>query len=325
MGNIDLPMDLAAGNYSLTAYTRLMRDLNPSFLFEKKIRVLGISENESSRIVESKIEVQFFPEGGELVSGILNYVGFKVLKSDGSSVEVNGLIINEENDTITNFQTAKHGLGEFPLIPEKGAIYHGVIDYENSIYHFPLPRAKDKGHVLQIKSRKEKLDILITNNHGATTENLFLLGHIRGFVFCAVPGTSDKQFLSLSIPYETIPTGIAHFTLFENELPIAERLAFNENPNDILSLDITLNKSVFKQRDSVKISLEIKSDSTSFEAANVSISISDPASEQIQNIGNIRSFLWLESDLQGEIENADYYFDPLNEKRLEHLDLLLIT
>jgi len=49
--------------------------------------------------VSTKVDtdIQFFPEGGELVTGILSKVGFKALGPNGLGSSVKGIILDNTN------------------------------------------------------------------------------------------------------------------------------------------------------------------------------------------------------------------------------------
>lgn len=59
--------------------------------------------------------VDFFPEGGNLISGCTQKVGIKTIDTNGNSVEVTGSILNSKGDTITHFKSAYAGIGSFML------------------------------------------------------------------------------------------------------------------------------------------------------------------------------------------------------------------
>lgn len=324
-GDIDLPDLMLSGEYRLVAYTDWMLDTSDKFLFEKRLKILGENAGQEDALLDDVIDMQFFPEGGQLIEDLVNYVAFKIMRADGTGINLNGFIQDQQGNTLVEFTSLKMGMGKFPLIPKTDQTYQAVVSYNGKSYTFLLPSAKSTGHVMQLKHRPEQIDILITNNASQTTEALSLIGHLRGTVFCVVRGSPDQAFLSLSIPTHQLPPGIAHFTLFDSNDPVAERLAFIDQAEAFVAPYITLNKHQFSQRDSVSLSLSLSEMITETSPVNVSVSIFSKEGLQGGRSTDIRTFLWLESDIKGTIEQPSYYFDKNNQDRLQVMDLLLMT
>src|SRR5690606_29163013 len=84
-----LPATLNSGNYTLRAYTRWMTNYSPDFFFHKTITVvnpfkpLGLAV----QAPENNLDVQFFPEGGHLVSGLAGRVAFRVAGPSGKGLQ----------------------------------------------------------------------------------------------------------------------------------------------------------------------------------------------------------------------------------------------
>ncbi|RZK56072.1 MAG: TonB-dependent receptor, partial [Pedobacter sp.] len=79
-GHLHLPDSLLSGNYRLRAYTNYMRNFDEAFFFEKFVSINTLADDKKieNKSVGSKIDVQFFPEGGNLVYGLRCRVGLKV-------------------------------------------------------------------------------------------------------------------------------------------------------------------------------------------------------------------------------------------------------
>src|SRR3546814_733698 len=50
-------------------------------------------------------DVQFFPEGGELVNGLASRVAFKATGPGGRGIPVSGVVLNRKNDTLVQLNT----------------------------------------------------------------------------------------------------------------------------------------------------------------------------------------------------------------------------
>lgn len=84
-GSIDIPDSLPQGNYYLRAITPAMLDYDEAFIYKKNIFVFKPAATISSeKTAAQNVSVQFFPESGDLVDGILTVVGFKAVDQWGT-------------------------------------------------------------------------------------------------------------------------------------------------------------------------------------------------------------------------------------------------
>ncbi|MEP6610370.1 MAG: MG2 domain-containing protein, partial [Mucilaginibacter sp.] len=92
-GDFLLPDSLPKGNYRIRAYTQWMRNEGNAAIFE---RIIPVGSAEKEKIGESmpagtkinaKPDVQFFPEGGNLVSGIRSKIAFKAIGTNGRGID----------------------------------------------------------------------------------------------------------------------------------------------------------------------------------------------------------------------------------------------
>ena len=134
-GDFALPDSLPAGNYRVRAYTQWMRNFNETGFFEKTIAIGSstpqkIPESGSKQAtVKDKPDVQFFPEGGSLVTGIVSKVAFKAVGPNGIGAEVSGVIIDNDGHEITKLQSTHLGMGCFYITPVSGESYKAKLNY----------------------------------------------------------------------------------------------------------------------------------------------------------------------------------------------------
>jgi len=157
-GSLYLPVSVSSGNYKIRAYTNWMKNFSPEFYFEKNITVV----NTLSTIVKSiqptreLYDIQFFPEGGNLVQEIQSKVAFRVVGSNGHGINFAGTIVNENKEVIVSFHPAKFGLGNFLFTPETGHSYKAIIrpDGKDSIVR-ELPFIYAEGNVLSLSDNED--------------------------------------------------------------------------------------------------------------------------------------------------------------------------
>src|SRR6185312_15600845 len=83
-GDFDLQYDIAPGAYRVRAYTNWMRNFGSEYFFDQAITVAGFSTSiEPGRLsavkvseshIPDKVDLQFFPEGGDLINGLRSKV-----------------------------------------------------------------------------------------------------------------------------------------------------------------------------------------------------------------------------------------------------------
>ncbi len=323
-GLIDVPQQLSEGNYVLRAYTNWMRNFDQSFFFEKPIVVVTGSELErTTSVANNKIDLQFFPEGGNLVSGIPTKVGFKAINSSGKGIYVEGEVYNSTGTKITSFSTDHDGMGLFTLLPQKGESYSVKLTGKNETYS--LPKLDNEGYGIQVIQRPNQLRLIFRANVSNPSKGRFkALIHTRGLVSHTIEVDLSKGEALGVISTDEIPAGISHITLFdENDRPLLERLVFIERP---IETSLTLDKNSYKARE--KLTAKIKLTDTNGDPFRGMMSMSvldmdkviDGSPEQ-----TIYSELLLSSDLKGYVDNPMYYFNAENTEAEKHLDLVMMT
>ena len=103
MGSIMLPTSLLSVYYILRAYTHWMKLVSPDFLFEKPLTLINPFRKPrlTAPTDTAAYDVQFFPEGGNLVSGLPANVAFKIVdKQTGRGVNLGGVVLSQTNDTV---------------------------------------------------------------------------------------------------------------------------------------------------------------------------------------------------------------------------------
>jgi hypothetical protein len=74
-GSFYIPVSITNGHYKLRAYTKWMQNQGPEAFFEKQLTFVNpLSSPQEQKIASSNIDLQFFPEGGNLISEIDNNV-----------------------------------------------------------------------------------------------------------------------------------------------------------------------------------------------------------------------------------------------------------
>jgi hypothetical protein len=278
---------------------------------------------------EDHLDLQFFPESGELVHGIRSRVGFKALEYNGKGKSVTGEIINGKGEVLTRFKSNKLGMGSFIFNnPDKDSACFARLKSQsdsNLSNIYPLPKVSPQGNVLSVIRSGDAIHITASSSY-LKNDSIYIKVSCRGLVYYEIKGKLKDGVLSFSLPVNKLPDGIIAFTMMDNTgHPVAERLAFNERSDSRLNIEISTDKVTYIQRELTK--LKIKTTDNHSEPVATSLSLLVLNKEQMGQIQNTRqnilSYFLLSSDLKGEIENPGFYFS--NNKSYDDIDALMLT
>jgi len=284
------------------------------------------------RSVARSIDMQFFPEGGELIYGVFSKVAFKAIRPDGLGIGVKGTITDNDNKVIAEFTSAHAGMGVFKMAPAEGKTYRANVTFADGTKGtYDLPKIRSAGISLSVDNDDpEVLKVKLQAGNQFFQQNqgkiFFILGQTDGIVCYAAQTKLSSQVYSASIPKNKFPTGIVQLTVFSSDGdPLSERIAFIQH-NDQLNLTINSDKPLYANRQKVKLNIAAKSNNQPVEG-NFSIAVIDeskvPFDENKET--TILTSLLLTSDLKGYIEKPNYYFNHPIEKTIADLDILMLT
>lgn len=299
---------------------------------------INIAEKETAsssfnlKQVDNNVDIQFFPEGGHLISAIPNQVGFKAVAGNGIGVDVKGVILDAQNAEITNFETSNAGMGSFFITPESNKTYKAKITFKNgNTKIYDVPKAAAEGITLQAAhNNTEFIALKILANESYYQKNInkkfFIVAQNANVVYYAAETSLKNQVIIAKIPKKNFPAGIVQITLFnENSEPISERLTFVLHQN-AMSLTVKTDLPLYKPRQKVKLVLDAKNAGLPV-VGDFSVAVTDEQKVPYDdnNETTILSSLLLTSDLKGYIEKPNYYFNKTDEKKLADLDKLMLT
>ncbi len=175
-GSVYIPLSAVNGNFKVRAYTNWMQNFGTNHFFEKQITIFNpLSDPEKTAKVAAKHDLQFFAEGGDLIEGVANNIGFKAVNASGLGVAMKGVVINQKNDTVARFQTLKYGIGQFRFTPQANHTYKAIASTDQKeIVIKELPAAKKQGYALFLE---ENESLTLTVSSTVNTQNLSLFVH----------------------------------------------------------------------------------------------------------------------------------------------------
>lgn len=281
------------------------------------------------KATSNAIDVQFFPESGNLVESLPNKIGIKAVNASGLGEDVKGSIIDNDGQEVTQFSTQHLGIGSFILNPQPGKTYAAKVKYnDGSESTINLPRVLPSGYIITVNSNTENVvaKVLLSPDLIGNGE-LKLVAQNNGNVYFISKAASQKQIITTSIPKKDLPSGIIQLTLFSaRNTPVAERLVFVNNVKDKITTKVSTAKESYARKEKVNVNLQTdfaeKPAQASFSIAVTNTTSVKPDEE---NESNIFTTLLLTSDLIGYIEKPNYYFLHDDQKTQQDLDNLMIT
>lgn len=323
-GDFSLADSLTAGTYTLRAYTNWMRNFDEDFYFRKQIEVVNpLAANTSRDLSKSAdLEMQFFPEGGDMIANVPMQVAFELNSTKSQSGEV----VDSNGSRIVPFKTNHEGRGRFRILPKEGGQYYAVLGNGS---RFALPEVVKEGLGLSVDNLSDSSHILVkvvTVNSAAQSE-AFLVIHTRGLVGYASKLEWKGSTARVKVPRKNLASGVVHVTLFNKDwFPEAERLIFQRQDQEAFKIELITDKSVYHPRDSATARFKVTDAAGAPVQGFFSMNIYD--SVQIQSEAfteHIESSLLLSSDIKGQINRPRQYFDIENAESDYSLDLLLMT
>ena len=345
-GDFTLPESLTEGSYRIRAYTNWMRNFDEGFFFDKTITVgnslsmISASAKAGPRTTEKKIisakatssdiNVQFFPESGNIVSGIRSKIGFKVVGADGLGRKASGYVVNNSSEKVAEFSSEYAGMGTFSLTPAAGQVYTAKVKFDNgSEKSFELPKVQQSGYVLTVNNENEN-DLVIKITPSATVtpgEEIIILGQSNGAVHYVSKSQLKGGPLFASVSKKEFPGGILQLTLLNSSnQPLAERVVFiRKQPS--FNLTVAPDKEVYNTRSPVKMDFLVVDSANRPLRGLFSVAVTNESDTPFDDVNEstIESNLLLSSEIKGYIETPNYYFTNPNPQKDKALDNLMLT
>lgn len=278
----------------------------------------------------NSVDVQFFPESGQLVDSIRSRVAFKAVNADGLGEDVSGYIVDKDNQRITEFKSQHAGMGSFILTPLSQKAYTAVINFaDGSEKRILLPASVPEGYVLSV-SNADTTNLyvkILSSRKLAGGDDVTLVAQSNGVVKYVSKAKMDKTVLSALIPKSRFPSGILQLTLFQGtNQPVAERLVFIQH-DDQLKIAMASDKQSYGKREKVRMDIQVLDDQKKPVIGSFSVAVTNMTKVPVKEVSETTIFsnLLLTSDLKGYVENPNYYFLSQEPERLKELDNLMLT
>jgi hypothetical protein len=285
-------------------------------------------------IVLESVDVEFFPEGGELVEGLPSRVYFAAEKPNGDPASIEGTVVDEQGREVATLESYERGMGRFELTPKKERTYRAKIETPSGETEtVELPDAKPSGCVLRHyddfdgRLSATRMGVQCTGSRRVVVSS-FMRHNVLDVATVEVEA-DEPTAVYLEPDNEAVAAwqGVTRVTLFDSQLvPLAERLVYRRR-QERLEIDIRPDRKKYEPRDEVELTVQTRGPSGALRPAHVAFSVVD---DQVLSFAdddspNILSSLLLQPELPGEIEEPNELFELDERKAGRTLDLLLGT
>ena len=271
------------------------------------------------------IDLQFFPEGGQLISGVPNRVAFKALSSEAKPLDFKAVLLKDEvvQDTIQSFY---QGMGSFVLVPDQSNYMVKIIEPALSDSLYALPATINEGVAISIVEGNEEKSLIRVIPHANNQDKPYqlVISQFEKQVVTFKAVASGRQFFPL--PIDQLGSGVATITLMsQNGSPPIERLFFVKS-DDELNVSIETNKPEYDPREKVEALISVTDTEGNPVQGNFSLSAIDleRAKSPISEQPNLLAQILLNSELKGQVPTPNFYFTD-HPKANEALDHVMMT
>lgn len=326
-GSFFIPASLSSGTYRIRVYTNWMKNFSAEYHFDQYITIVNpfVAPDLRTQRNQSTCRIDFFPEGGNLVSGIRSKVGFRIYGSSGDHSACTAMVVDEGNDTLATLVPGKSGLGSFYFTPENNRRYTAMVrDKTGTSSVHALPQVHNAGYVMYLEDKGETIDVTVRAKE-VSQRAVYLFVHARQIITRAESKDLDNGIATFTLPRKDLAEGISHFTVFDGNLqPVCERLYFVD-PHKKLRVTVSANQKTFLPRKKVSLAFETRNSDGTPGSAHLSVSVYKTDSLPQPGRKGILPYLWLESDLTGTVESPEDYFSGESAEVKTAMDNLMLT
>ena len=268
------------------------------------------------------VDVLFFPEGGGLVNGKMSNVAFKAFNEFQQPVDIKAEIVDEKGKKISETETVKFGMGKFNFLPVQNQKFFLKLTSHQISKLYEIPSGTENGATLNIEKKNDKIVLKIQSKN---LQKVNVEAGFRGEILETRKDISTNSEIEFN--ENIFPSGIPRFTVFdENKNPLAERVVF-VNKNQNVEISIKPDKNEYLPREKVVFDIETKDFNGKPISSNLSMSVLDDKlfsyADDRQN--HLISWIQMDSELKGKIEEPPFYFKKEEEKADAALDLVMLT
>ena len=297
----------------------------------------GVSETATKTIpiLLQTLDIQIYPEGGDLVAGLPNRVYIEARQPNGKPADIAGIIVDEDGQQAASLKTEHEGRGRVDFSPAPNKKYSLKITQPSGIKTvYALPETKTTGVMirpaLNVFPKGKPVQVTIMPTRDLKKLKVTLAKREVEVDSTEGPGTwaaNELGIYSLSLNPKDAD-GVLRLTVWDDkDMPIAERLIYRE-PSKKLNVTVTADKKYFVPGDSVKLTVKTTDDIGNPVSGVVGVNVTDDSVLEMidkrEQSPRLPVMVLLESEVK-ELADAQIYLDEKDAKAPLAVDLLLGT
>ncbi|MBQ8098796.1 MAG: hypothetical protein IJ244_04665 [Bacteroidaceae bacterium] len=352
-GDISLENIFITGYYEVRAYTRAMLNWDASYVYSRVVPIYDVPKDttqfstlsfrkstEDRKLIRldgrpkpaplfpmesksKKVELGFYPQGGNIVKGLESKVAYRLTNKEGQSLQQSIAIYKADGTQIATSQPLHEGMGSF-MLPTDWDGGYAEVDGEK----FNLPEAQPRGCELSARETSEGLTWTVSSTADMARQLVGLSVTCRGQAchFDTVRLAGNAKAQQFSIPRQWLKDGIHQVTLFTPEGQVlAERMVWIAPHKKPLIFEVKQNAKVFQPFSPIVLDFSLQDAEGQPLQGEFSLSVQDVAGMVAPDVVNLQTDMLLTSDLKGYIHQPEYYFEKNDDSHAEALDLLLLV
>lgn len=325
-GKMVLGKKFKSGYYYLQFYTNWMNNFEEDESFVRRIKIKS-NNDDSIPLLEGinseKINVAFYPEGGNFITNVSNTVGVKVTDANGLALANCSLeIIDSNNESLKSVAINGFGMGKFEITPTHQN-YQAIVLYKDKKTIHNLLSSTLSGISLELNNYaledKTTVKIKYNKEHESMYKNktLFLVIQKNEKSNCVEfkldADSCKKEFMFSN---DMLFNGVNSIRIIDSELnEMAQRLLYKiESQTSNVSLNLALKN---EER------IEITGNSNWPDACLSATFL--PTNTLLTSSENILTSLNINSYLNDKLYLKRDYFNEMNRAKKYELDLMLLN
>ena len=337
-GQFELPDSCKPGEYLIRAWTPLMLNGSSSRIYEKYFRIdkpirageihtlptvnAGTNAVNEEPGISTLVAIQFFPEGGNLIGGVVNNVAFQIKNESGTSIDGTGILYEENGKELFSIGTVQQGRGIFEWTPERGKKY--FVKLSGSSRKFSLPEIQQDGLAMTLIPHPQGWFFeLRAGSENPLFRPAYMVGQMQQEIVFQTALSGNKKGWQGLLNTTHLHSGILRVTIFNTDhMPLAERLCFVDNGEYKTAVNLQMDSLSFVPHALNQWKLQLADTIR----GSLSVSITDATQESAASAkDNIISTMLLSASVASKLSESAWYFQTTKDSSISGLDLLMMT
>lgn len=267
--------------------------------------------------------VSLHPEGGYLIPDTPCRVAFKALSELGMGEDISGVLLDDKNTELLSFETQYAGMGFFTFIPRPDSHYRVLCRNRAGVERIcSFPAVTPDATVLRVSyPDRRSFTVSVASSESSACSPLRLVIHQRGKLLYTGEWSAEKEFLYFK--KQDFPPGVLQVLLLDHSgNTLSERMLFVRDYTSH-KVECISDRPSYDSRQKVILNVALKG--FTLPEGDYAVSVTDDHSVKPDTLSSIESNLLLASELCGNIEAPEYYFQKNDSYADIALDALLLT